>query len=324
MTPSASICCSAVTRDWAGMRTAVRGLMWASLPVAAFILLEWQTRRNVFSIFGGVPEITVIREGRVRCQRFDHPILLGCFFAAVLPLTAGYWWQDRRSRALVLTSSAACLLIVIASASATPMLSVAAAGLGAMLFMVRHRMRSLRWGIFLCVVGLHLLMNAPVWHLIARINVIGGSSSWHRFALIDGAIRHLDEWWLFGSDVGTAHWGFFTFDTTNFYIAQGQDGGLLLLGLFVAVIAFGFREVGRGLRRFAGDRGNVIFIWAIGVALWTHAVNHFGVSYFGQVWMGWYLLLGMIGGMASYTLPAPRASERRIEPCRVITCRRGG
>ena len=38
---------------------------------------------------GGVPEITVVREGRLRCQgAFAHPILAGCFWAEQLPLIA--------------------------------------------------------------------------------------------------------------------------------------------------------------------------------------------------------------------------------------------
>src|SRR6266550_611580 len=55
-------------RDWDDVRAAIRSLMWCSLPAAGFILLEWQTGHNLFSIFGGVPEITSVRDGRIRCQ----------------------------------------------------------------------------------------------------------------------------------------------------------------------------------------------------------------------------------------------------------------
>jgi hypothetical protein len=300
-------------RDWDDVRAAVRSLMWCSVPAAGFILLEWQTGHNVFSIFGGVPEITSVRDGRIRCQgAFEHPILAGAFFATLLPLAAAYGWQHRHSRLLALASCSACLVIVVASSSATPITAVAAAGVGAAAFPLRYRMRWIFWGIVLAAVGLHLLMFAPVWHLITRLSIVAGNSSWHRFALIDGAIQHLDEWWLIGSDMGTAHWGHFTFDVTNYYIILGQDGGLLLLALFLLVIATAFREVGRTWRRFVGDRPVLMLAWGLGVALWVHVVNFIGISYFGQIWVAWYLLLGMIGSTVSCRPVALRLPENRF------------
>src|SRR5690606_31947238 len=59
-----------------------------SVPVAAFFLVELNTRYNFFSIFGGVPAETPMREGRLRCQGpFAHPIIAGTFWAATLPLS---------------------------------------------------------------------------------------------------------------------------------------------------------------------------------------------------------------------------------------------
>jgi hypothetical protein len=302
-------------RDWDDVRTAIKGLMWASLIVAAFVLVEWRTGHNAFSVFGGVPAVTGMRDGRMRCQgAFAHPILLGAFFAAVLPLAAGCWGHDRRSRRLVFASCCACALIVFASNSATPLTGVVAAGIGAMLFPFRYRMRWVRWGIAVTVVILHMVMIAPVWHLIARFSVVGGSSSWHRFSLIDGAINHLDEWWLMGSDKGTGHWGNYTFDVTNYYIIQGLHGGLLLLALFVAVMAVSFAEVGKTWRRYVRDRRTLILTWAMGISLWVHAVNLFGVCYFGQAFMGWYLVLGMVGSMAASRPTAVRVRERHASP----------
>lgn len=302
----------AFIRDWDDVRNAIRGLMWASLAVASFVLLEWQTGRNGFAIFGGVPELTVMRDGRMRCQAaFDHPLLLGSFFAALMPLAAACWWQRHCSRALVITSCVACLLIVLATGSATPVTGLMAAFVGAALFGLRHWMRWIRWGVVLVIVVLHFVMNAPVWHLIARVSVVGGNSSWHRFALVDGAIRHIDEWWLLGSDLGTAHWGHFTFDATNQYVVMGQHGGLLLLSLFIGLIVIAFRAVGRTWRRVEGDRRLLILTWGIGLALWVNVVNLFGVAYFGQIWMGWYLVLGMIGSMQACGGAAVRDANPR-------------
>jgi hypothetical protein len=58
-----------------------------------------------------------------------------------------------------------------------------------------------------------------------------------------------------------------------------------------------------------------ILAWGIGVSLWAHVVNHFGVTYFGQIWMGWYLVLGIIGSMAaSAPLTACIHRHRRKQP----------
>ena len=172
-----------------------------------------------------------------------------------------------------------------------------AAAAGAAMFRFRYHLRFIRWGGVCCLIGLHMVMKKPVWHLICRINAVGGSSSWHRYLLVDGAITHFHEWWLMGSRVGTAHWGHYAFDVTNCYIVQGISGGVLQLGLFVAVIAVAFGMVGRMWRVAGPDRSGLIFAWGW-VSLFVQAVNHFGVTYFGQVWMGWYLLLAMIEGLA--------------------------
>ena len=45
---------------------------------------------------------------------------------------------------------------------------------------------------------LHFVMNHGIWHLIARIDLVGGSTGYHRFHLIDKAIAHFGERWLVG------------------------------------------------------------------------------------------------------------------------------
>ena len=86
-------------RDWIDVDRIVLGFMLISVPVAAFFLLENRTGRNVFSVFGGVPEITVVRYGRLRCQgAFSHAILAGCFWASLIPLFTARWWKSAKDR----------------------------------------------------------------------------------------------------------------------------------------------------------------------------------------------------------------------------------
>ena len=70
----------------------VRTLALLCLPVAALMLFENRTGHNLFSIFGGVPELTQIRGGHMRSQAaFRHPILAGTFGATLFPVFVGLW-----------------------------------------------------------------------------------------------------------------------------------------------------------------------------------------------------------------------------------------
>lgn len=282
-------------RDFDDGRSATLGFSLIAVPVAAAFVLEMMTARNVFAVFGGVNDVTAVRDGRLRCQgAFAHPILAGVFWATLLPLLAVQWWDGRRRLAAV--SCGAALLIIVACSSATPLTAVMFAGIGAVMFRYRYSLRTVRWLIVAALIGLHLVMKAPVWHLISRIDIVGGSSGYHRYQLIDGAIRHWHEWWLVGSRVGTAHWGHFTFDVTNTYIVQGLHGGITLLGIFVAMLAIAFRAVGRTWRA-AGNRRELYWSWALGASLFAHATSFIAITYFGQITMLWAMLLAMIGSM---------------------------
>jgi len=284
----------ATVSEWRDLEKLSVALAILSFPVACFAAVEWTTARNLFAVFGGVPEVTGIREGRLRCQgAFGHPILAGCFWASALPLLVGLWWQKRRL--LAACSIGAALFIIASCASATPVVGILVALCSACLYPARHSLWLMRWGVVCLLCIMHLIMNAPVWHLIARTSVLGGSS-WHRFALVDGAITHFDEWWLIGSTVGSAHWGHFTFDVTNLYIVQALHGGLLLLALFIAMFGSGFRQIARALNH-TEDEGTRLVIWCIGTSLAVHAFNVFGVSYFGQTAASLYITLGVVGSL---------------------------
>ena len=70
----------------------IRCFALVSLPTAIAFAVEWSTGRNVFGTLGGVPEITAVRDGRMRCQgAFAHPILAGCFWASLMPVIASLW-----------------------------------------------------------------------------------------------------------------------------------------------------------------------------------------------------------------------------------------
>lgn len=287
-------------RDWIDIEYILYGIILISIPVAVFFLFENQTGRNLFSIFGGVPHITEIREGRLRCQgAFSHPILAGCFWVSLLPIFASFWWKSAKQRAWVITGFITSSIIVICCASSTPVMGVISAVIGGLFFYFRYRMRLIRWLVLLALVALHMVMNNPVWHLISRFSAVGGSTSWHRYNVINETINHFDEWFLCGcSGYTVAGWGIYNGDVTNQYVLEGIRGGFLTLCLFVLVLVFAFRNIGRLWRQNTQDAYHLALSWALGVSLYVHCVNFIGVSYFGQIQIIWYLLLAMIGSLS--------------------------
>lgn len=309
-----------LVRDWTDVSLISLGFIFLAIPVAYFFLVERSTGRNMFSVFGGVPEITVIREGRLRCQgAFAHPILAGCFWAAAMPLMASYWWKSAKGKILVAAGIAASLVIVFCCSSSTPVMGVVAAVVGGVMFYMRKWMKTVRWAVLLTLIALHAVMQAPVWHLIARVSAVGGSTSWHRYQLINETIKHFGDWWFCGcSGYTILSWGISKGDVTNQYVLEGVTGGFATMCLFFAIIVIAFGEVGKLWRLQVGGKYSLALSWALGVSLFAQCTMFIGVSYFGQIIVIWYLLLAMIGSLSVQKLviinkrPAARKKHKNV------------
>jgi hypothetical protein len=271
------------------------------IPLAVLFIVEWTTGRNLFSVFGGVSELTGVRDGRLRCQGpFQHPIMSGTFGATALPLFIGLWAYTIQYRRLAAGAIVAATIIVFTSSSSGPLLAYVASVIGLMFWVFRSQMRLIRWGLVFSLMALHLVMKAPVWFLIARISELIGGGGWHRSALIDAAIRHFNEWWLIGTAY-TAHWmptGLAidpnNTDITNQFIGEGVNGGLISMCLFIWLIVKCFKAVGDTAHdETVFSRPEQFMIWSIGCALLSHVASLFSVSYFDQIIIFWYLVIAM-------------------------------
>jgi hypothetical protein len=303
-----------LVRSWRDLDNLAIALTLIAFPLTVAFLVEKSTGRNLFAVFGGVPEFTIVREDKLRCQgAYPHPILAGCFWAAMLPLVAARLWQRAVGAKVVAAAAIVCVgPIIFASASSTPIASVMAGCGAAAAIVVRNYLAWIRRGILATLVGLHLVMNAPVWHLISRLDFTGGSTGWHRFYLVDQAIRRFGEWALMGVD-STAHWGWGLEDVTNQYVAEGVTGGFLTLLLFVAIIVVAYSRVGILWRAAGRNRAKLALSWALGVSLFIHMMSFIAVSYFGQVIFAWYLTVAVIVSMAELELGRARAEARARE-----------
>lgn len=292
-----------LVRDLDDVQGLIESFAIVSIPLVVLFLVERTTQKNLFSIFGGVPEITMIREGKIRCQgAYAHPILAGCFWAAILPLFVGRIFSPGVGRSLALIGLFTSLAVVAMCSSSTPIVGVISAVAGFLVFPLRKSMRLVRWSIVLILFCLHMCMKNPVWHLISRTDLIGGSTGWHRFFVIDQSINHFREWAVFGINDIT-HWDIFANDITNHYVLEGIRGGFLSLFLFLMMIAVAFGNIGRLWRQLGGSPGKMLLAWSIGVSLFVHTVNFFGVSYFGQIDMLWYIGLALTAVTANNSIP---------------------
>lgn len=278
-------------RSLADLRRLLIWLAIIAIPMLAFFLVEQFTGRNLFGLFGGVPEETMVRNGRMRAQGpFSHPLMAGVFWASLLPCLGALWMARAGSRPALALSMVCMGLIVANTASSTPIMAVLFGIFGMGLYLLRRYLRILVTGVFFALVGLHMVMDMPIWHLIARIDLSNGSTGWHRYNLIQQFINHFNEWWAFGTEF-TGHWGWGLQDITNQYVLQGVAGGLLQLLLFVALLTSIFLRLGRKLR-MTRNRAAYWLLWGVGVSLFVHCMSFIAVSYFGQLVCLFYVFLG--------------------------------
>ncbi len=297
-----------IIQDFEDIERLIMMLAILIVPLSIFFLIEKATGRNLFSFFGGVPDFTVIRDGKLRCQgAFRHPILAGTFAAALVPLFLSLWWINK-ARLLAALGVLAAVIICITSASSGPIMTMLFGVIALSFWPLRRYMRVVRWCILISIISLHMVMKAPVWFLMARIGESIGGTGWHRAELIDQAIKHFNEWWLLGTTY-TAHWMPYVLpnepnmvDITNTYIYQGVTGGLLTMILFVLLIVLSFKAIGQFMKENYGHSvSELIIVWSVGSVLFAHAISFLSVLYFDQSVIFWYLILAIIPTIAMST-----------------------
>jgi hypothetical protein len=271
--------------------------------MAVCMVFEHATQENIFGMLGGVRSAPEVREGRIRANGvFQHSILAGCYGATVLPLFVMLWSQRTRRTPALLGMISSTVVMLTASAS-TAVLAYVAGIVGLCFWPFRKRMRLLRWMLVLILLALHLIMKAPVWALIARIDLTGSSSGYHRYMLVDNCIRHFSDWWLVGAK-NYNDWGWDMWDLSDQYVAYAVTGGLASLVSFIAIISSGFGSLGTARKYVSGDRKYEWQLWCFGAALFAHVIAYFGIGYFDQTQVAWFALLAMISAAISGSRPA--------------------
>lgn len=294
-------------RSWDDVHSMILGIIYISIPVTVAFLIERATGRNVFAFLGGVPEITGIREGVLRCQgAFQHPIIAGCFWAAVLPLVAARWFTPGKDKLLTFVGVGCCLSLIVLSASSTPLMGVAFALIAAVIYPFRRHMLLIKMAAVAGLLILHFaVLDGPVWSLLAKVNILGGSTGWHRYYLFDQAINRFPEWcWLGTRD--TSHWGWGLWDITNHFVLEGARGGFATLVLFITIYGLTFKYVGVLLRSEGAqkNRASSVMAWALGTFAFVNVCSFFAISYTGQM----TILIWLSAGVSATLI----STERRL------------
>lgn len=282
------------------------GLSLVLVPFALFMVMEKQSGLNPYAIVGAGNLHSLIREGEFRAQGpFGTPILAGTVGAGAIPLFIALW-NNRRKFAL--TGIIAAVVIVYASASSGP-ISTMAIGLAMVAFWkwrVHLKPALIGFGILLLI--LQMFKNRPIWYLMALMDLVGGSTGWHRAYLIDMAVQHLDEWWLLGTDF-TRHWMPYGLaavpehcDLTNYYIHLGVMSGFGVIICLLVIQWRSFRILSERMRELRGSDPAAEFdLWCIMSIFIAHAVTFLSISYFDQVYVFFW---GLLGGLAGFLLPS--------------------
>jgi hypothetical protein len=279
--------------------------------LGAAMVVEAMGMGNIFALLGGVKGVSEVRGTQIRAQAvFQHALTAGAFAAPAIPL---YFilWRQAKARYFAVAGIAAATVMTFATQTSTSLVTLMAGIAAVFVWPLRKRMKTVRIGVVGALLGMALVMKAPVWFVLAHIDLTGSSSSYHRAALIDQFVNHFSSWWLVGTK-DAATWGVDMWDAQNMFVSVGEAGGLAALVFFILVVSRSFAKVGNARKR-ATSKNQEWLLWLLGSALFANIVGFFGVNYFDQSKMAYFALISMI---CACTLPKP-ATDFNPKPAKV-------
>ena len=277
--------------DRDSIRRTIRVLAVVCIIQGVCMINEQVTHVNVFGYLGGHTWITV-RDGKIRSEGVMGCLYAGVFGGASIPLFV-WLWKERKSRVTACAGLVGATAMTITSNSSSSLLALYGSLLGLAFWPLRRRMGLVRWAFSLTLVALHMAMKGPVWALIARVDLTGSSSGYHRYYLLDNCIRHFSDWWLLGYRYYN-DWGYDMWDLCNQFVVAALTGGLVTLIFYIAIFSRSFGAIGKAIKQVNGRRREEWLLWCLGSALFANVVAHFGINYMAQMVMTLFPLLACI------------------------------
>jgi hypothetical protein len=301
-----------LVRDQQDVVRVIKALAVVVIVIAPLMVYEYLSAYNPFWLLGA-PQITNVRDGVIRAQGpFGHAITAGVIGAVLLPLFVGLYFHQPGMRRFSVAAIASATVMVLASHSSTPLLTYAAAVLGLAVWPLRKSMRKVRWGVAIVLLLAQVVLQSPIWFVMNRASGLMGGSGWHRAMLVDNFVRHFSDWWLVGTRANP-DWGWSMWDVDNAYVGAGVTGGLLSFVLFIAMLVYAFKLIGRARKRVEKNPSELRLTWILGAALFANTVAFFGIVYFDQGIVAWYALLAMIAVVPTF-VAATDLPRLHLEP----------
>ncbi len=307
----------ALLQDEATVYRALKCLAALTVVMACTMVREQESLQNAFGLIGGAM-VPLIRQGKIRSQgAFSHSLTAGTFAATLVPMFLVLWVRAK-ARVSAAMGLVGCSIMTVCSNSSTPLLAFVAGLFGICFWPLRNRMRTVRRILVISLVSLHLIMKAPVWFLLAHIDLTGGSSGYHRAELIDQCIRHFSDWWLIGTrDAGTWTWDMW--DVQDQYVQVAEAGGLAALVLFIVMLKRLYGSLGDARKLVQDSVPQQWAFWLLGSALFAHLTAFFGINYFDQARVNWFMRLAAISAFTAQALQQRQDEAAKIayeEPSR--------
>jgi len=290
----------AFIRNLDDLRAMLLGAFICSVPVMIFFTIEQVTGRNLFSILGGVTEFTQVRQDKIRAQgAFTHPIIAGLFWATFFALFVGLARSRARSLLYRIAGWAGMLssaIIVVMTNSSTPIAGILVAVVGWLCLPYRFFLKQIRWALLFVLLFIHLIHTKGVhFFLFVNFNPVSGSTGRHRAMLIDGVLKNIPDWALWGSN---RRYNRSFRDITCDYVYTAVQGGMIPLILELSIITLAFYACGRAIRA-ASDREELYLVYGLGVAVLTVCVMSTAVTVYGQAEVPFFMTFGIAASLGN-------------------------
>ena len=286
----------ALVRNLDDVRYMLLGVGLLAIPVGISFVVEQYTRYNFFSLFGGIPEMTVIRDGKLRSQgSFVHPITAGVFWASFAPMFMAQIFAKQRGLLYIWIGWVGfimCCVCAFMTNSSTSIAGILIGLTGWCFYKFRNNLRMIFWIMLICVFIIHMASTRGFHGVIfTRISFISASTGYHRYMLFEGLFNNVQKWFFVGTNNRMFNRSFI--DVTNQYILTAIDGGIVALFLQLSLIVMAFKAVGRALRA-STVKSDTLLVFGIGVAYLVAVISFTAVSAYGEGVIPLYLFMGIM------------------------------
>lgn len=291
-------------------RAAVLPIVATGVVVGGLGVSEAVMARSVYDplyAFGGMPWFDKDAEFRYGFLRARGSASHSIYFGVAMALIVGLLWSMRgvaKSKWLVWIGILAAFLGSMSSLSSGPQIALVTLMLCGAFYYVKWAIKpAVAMLVFMCVT-VELASNRHFFQL-ADYLALSSETAWYRGRLMEVAAERVGEYWIAGlGGVAPHHWGALIdsrlhVDVVNHFIIVALNGGLLSLGIFLAIQIMSIRSCARISKR---TRVPAMRALAFGLActLIMLMVASLSIGLFGPPLLITYMLMGAMSAVGAW------------------------